>query len=45
MLGEAGADGVRIELQQLHDRKIPKLVHSEGISKEQLTKVLEHLMF
>ena len=45
VFGEAGADGVRKELQQLHNHKIPKLVHPEGLSKEQFTKVLEYLMF
>ena len=45
VLGEAGADGVRKELQQLYDRKIPKPVHPEGLSKEQFPKVLEYLMF
>ena len=45
MFGEASADRVRKELQQLHDHKIPKLVHPEGLSKEQFTKVLEYLMF
>ena len=38
-------DGVRKELQQLHDHKIPKPVHPEGLSKEQFAKVLEYLMF
>ena len=42
VFGEAGADGVRKELQQLHIRKISKLVHPEGLSKEQFTKVLEY---
>ena len=45
VFGEAGADGVRKELQQLHDCKIPKSVHPEGLSKEQFAKVLEYLMF
>ena len=44
VLGEDGAVGVRKELQQLHDHKIPKLVHPEGLSKEQFAKVLEYLM-
>ena len=45
VFGEAGAVGVRKELQQLHDHKIPKPVHPEGLSKEQFAKVLEYLMF
>ena len=45
VFGEAGADGVRKELQQLHDHKIPKPVHPEGLYKEQFTKGLEYLMF
>ena len=45
VFGEAGADGVRKELQQLHNRKIPKPVHPEGLSKAQCAKVLEYLMF
>ena len=45
VFGEAGAIGVRKELQQLHDRKIPKLIHPEGLSNEQFAKVLEYLMF
>ena len=45
VLGEAGVVGVRKELQQLHDHKIPKPVHPEGLSKEQFAKVLEYLMF
>ena len=45
VFGEAGVVGVRKELQQLHDHKIPKPVHSEGLSKEQFAKVLEYLMF
>ena len=36
VFGEAGADGVRKELQQLHNHKIPKTVHPEGLSKEQI---------
>ena len=38
VFGEAGGDRVRKELQQLHDHKIPKLVHPEGLSKENLLK-------
>ena len=45
MFGEAGAVGVRKELQQLHDHKITKPVHPEGLSKEQFAKFLEYLMF
>ena len=45
VFGEAGADGARKELQQLHDHKIPKPVHPEGLSKEQFAKVQEYLMF
>ena len=45
MFGEAGVVGVRKELEQLHNRKIPEPVHQEGFSKEQFAKVLEHLMF
>ena len=45
VFGEAGADGVRKELQQLHDCKKPKPVHPEGLSKDQFAKVLEYLMF
>ena len=45
VFGEVGVDGVRKELQQLHDHKIPKPVHPEGLSKEQFTIVLEYLMF
>ena len=45
VFGEAGVVGVRKELQQLHDRKIPNPVHPEGLSKEQFAKVLEYLMF
>ena len=45
VFGEAGVVGVRKELQQLHDHKIPKPVHPEGLSKEQFAKVLEYLMF
>ena len=45
VFGEAGAIGVRNELQQLHNRKIPKPIHPEGLSNEQFAKVLEYLMF
>ena len=45
VFGEAGVVGVRKELQQLHDCKIPKPVHPEGLSKEQFTKVLDYLIF
>ena len=45
VFGEAGAIGVRKELQQLHDHKIPKRIHPEGLSNEQFAKVLEYLMF
>ena len=45
VFGEDGVIGVRKELQQLHDRKILKPVHPEGLSNEQFAKVLEYLMF
>ena len=41
VFGEAGAVGVSKELQQLHNGKIPKPVHPEGLSKEQFAKVLD----
>ena len=45
VFGEAGAIGVRKELQQLHNCNIPKPIHPEGLSNEQFAKVLEYLMF
>ena len=45
VFGEAGAVGVRKELQQLHDCKIPKPIHPEGLSNEQFANILEYLMF
>ena len=42
---EAGTIGVRKELQQLHNCKILKPIHPEGLSNEQFAKVLEYLMF
>ena len=45
VFGEAGAVGVKKELQQLHDCKLPEPVHPEGLSKNQFAKVLEYFMF
>ena len=44
VFGEAGVVVVTKELQQLHNCKIPKPVHPEGLSKELFAKVLEYLM-
>ena len=38
VLGEAVVVGVRKELQQLHDCKIPKPFYSDVLPKEQLAK-------